>query len=418
MDLTERDGNDEGKPASRSTKKVRIREIEENQDVAMEATQEIGKSLSWKDRLMGRGLYSNEKTTIAIGFQELQVNSIQSSPMEATSRASNIGRSVSNSRNDYRKESDSLSKTEILEKLTQDLPSIPNPSSIIESPSHDNHSNLINPGKNIGETIKDCPAQSSLQTMQESIKISTSGFLDAAKHSAVLFKDDSQSTTKGHTQKNRAKTGFHHAELTATRGVLKARNSRKVKNLKVNKEKGNPFKSRPGPLISNQKPKRQKIFIFMDLTPLDCNNIQKAHSKILSAIPLEALVVVVLSQKAEAAVAATLVLGARATVTCKDKIKFSSSFPLCIKVLLFVRLSVVVSFIDNNFVYYICLWSWPRGVWVLEVIVILDSENEKGNCNAILAICSRLGIGYWDLVGIGSKLHVNYSCRVDIVPRC
>lgn len=162
--------------------------------------------------------------------------------MEATSRASNIGRSVSNSRNDYRKESDSLSKTEILEKLTQDLPSIPNPSSIIESPSHDNHSNLINPGKNIGETIKDCPAQSSLRTMQESIKISTSGFLDAAKHSAVLFKDDSQSTTKGHTQKNRAKTGFHHAELTATRGVLKARNSRKVKNLKVNKEKGNPFK--------------------------------------------------------------------------------------------------------------------------------------------------------------------------------
>ncbi|KAK8340228.1 hypothetical protein V6Z12_A08G087900 [Gossypium hirsutum] len=158
--------------------------------------------------------------------------------MEATSRASNIGRSVSNSRNDYRKESDSLSKTEILEKLTQDLPSIPNPSSIIESPSHDNHSNLINPGKNIGETIKDCPAQSSLRTMQESIKISTSGFLDAAKHSAVLFKDDSQSTTKGHTQKNRAKTGFHHAELTATRGVLKARNSRKVKNLKVNKEKG------------------------------------------------------------------------------------------------------------------------------------------------------------------------------------
>ncbi|TYH05522.1 hypothetical protein ES288_A08G089300v1 [Gossypium darwinii] len=157
--------------------------------------------------------------------------------MEATSRASNIGRSVSNSRNDYRKESDSLSKTEIVEKLTQDLPSIPNPSSIIESPSHDNHSNLINPGKNIGETIKDCPAQSSLQTMQESIKISTSGFLDAAKHSAVLFKDDSQSTTKGHTQKNRAKTGFHHAELTATRGVLKARNSRKVKNLKVNKEK-------------------------------------------------------------------------------------------------------------------------------------------------------------------------------------
>lgn len=36
-------------------------------------------------------------------------------------------------------------------------------------------------------------------------------------------------------------------------------------------------------------------------------------SKILSEIPPEALVEVVLSQKAEAAVAATLVLGARAT---------------------------------------------------------------------------------------------------------
>ncbi|KAK5811353.1 hypothetical protein PVK06_026682 [Gossypium arboreum] len=110
----------------------------------------------------------------------------------------------------------------------------------------------------------------------------------------------------------------------------------------------------------------------MDLTPLDCNNIQKAHSKILSAIPLEALVVVVLSQKAEAAVAATLVLGARAT-DCNES-----------------------SFFDKY------------RVWVLEVIVILDSENEKGNCNAILAICSRLGIGYWDLVGIGSKLHVTH----------
>ncbi|KAH1084179.1 hypothetical protein J1N35_023940 [Gossypium stocksii] len=70
MDLREHDGSDEGEPANRSTKKVRIRDIEENRDVVMEATQETGKSLSWKDRLMGLGLYSNEKTIVAIGTEE------------------------------------------------------------------------------------------------------------------------------------------------------------------------------------------------------------------------------------------------------------------------------------------------------------------------------------------------------------
>ncbi|KAK5787079.1 hypothetical protein PVK06_041730 [Gossypium arboreum] len=42
----------------------------ENRDVVMETTQETWKSLSWKDRLMGLGLYSNEKTSVVIGSEE------------------------------------------------------------------------------------------------------------------------------------------------------------------------------------------------------------------------------------------------------------------------------------------------------------------------------------------------------------
>ncbi|KAH1031419.1 hypothetical protein J1N35_043593 [Gossypium stocksii] len=179
------------------------------------------------------------------GPQELQVNSTESSPMEATSSASSIGKSISTCRNDDNKGSDSLSRAEILKKSSQEPPIIPNPPIIIDSLDHYTNPNSLNPGKDIGEAIEDCHAQSSLQTVQEIVRTPTTGILDAAKHSVVLFEENSQSTTKGNAQKNRAKTGAHQAELTASRGITKAGNTRKGRSLKVNKEKGNPFKVSP-----------------------------------------------------------------------------------------------------------------------------------------------------------------------------
>ncbi|MBA0742325.1 hypothetical protein Gogos_015393, partial [Gossypium gossypioides] len=70
MEITERDGSDEGDLVNRSTKKVRIQDIEENQDVDMETTTVAGKTLSWKDRLLGIGLYPNERTTNTEGIEE------------------------------------------------------------------------------------------------------------------------------------------------------------------------------------------------------------------------------------------------------------------------------------------------------------------------------------------------------------
>ncbi|MBA0561268.1 hypothetical protein Golob_018113 [Gossypium lobatum] len=70
MEITERDGSDEGDLVNRSTKKVRIRDIEENRDVDMETTTVASKTLSWKDQLLGIGFYPNERTTNTKGIEE------------------------------------------------------------------------------------------------------------------------------------------------------------------------------------------------------------------------------------------------------------------------------------------------------------------------------------------------------------
>ncbi|MBA0882014.1 hypothetical protein Goshw_009246 [Gossypium schwendimanii] len=70
MEITERDGSDEVDLVNRSTKKVRIQDIEENQDVDMETTTVAGKTLSWKDRLLGIDFYPNERTTNTEGIEE------------------------------------------------------------------------------------------------------------------------------------------------------------------------------------------------------------------------------------------------------------------------------------------------------------------------------------------------------------
>ncbi|KAH1032874.1 hypothetical protein J1N35_045048 [Gossypium stocksii] len=66
----EHDGSDEGELANRATKKVRIHDIEENRGAVMEATTNSGKTFSWKDRLIGTGLYPNVETTHARGLEE------------------------------------------------------------------------------------------------------------------------------------------------------------------------------------------------------------------------------------------------------------------------------------------------------------------------------------------------------------
>ncbi|MBA0590892.1 hypothetical protein Gorai_019581 [Gossypium raimondii] len=70
MEITERDGSDKCDLVNRSTKKVRIRDIEENRDGDMETTTVAGKTLSWKDRLLGIGFYPNERTTNTEGIEE------------------------------------------------------------------------------------------------------------------------------------------------------------------------------------------------------------------------------------------------------------------------------------------------------------------------------------------------------------
>ncbi|PPS14023.1 hypothetical protein GOBAR_AA06550 [Gossypium barbadense] len=57
MEITKRDGSDEGNLVNRLTKKVQRRDIEENQDVDMETTTVAG-------------LYPNERTTNTEGIEE------------------------------------------------------------------------------------------------------------------------------------------------------------------------------------------------------------------------------------------------------------------------------------------------------------------------------------------------------------
>ncbi|KAK5841948.1 hypothetical protein PVK06_004274 [Gossypium arboreum] len=77
------------------------------------------------------------------------------------------------------------------------------------------------------------------------MKVPTGGILDASKHSVVLFKEDSQPINKRLFQKNRCKSGASQIAIPAARGITKTGNARKGKNLKVNKDKGNPFKAYP-----------------------------------------------------------------------------------------------------------------------------------------------------------------------------
>ncbi|KAH1131346.1 hypothetical protein J1N35_002724 [Gossypium stocksii] len=58
----EHEGCDDGDPSIEPTKKARLRGFEESRDVDMETTKEARKPFSWKDRLIGTGLYQIEKS--------------------------------------------------------------------------------------------------------------------------------------------------------------------------------------------------------------------------------------------------------------------------------------------------------------------------------------------------------------------
>ncbi|PPD98291.1 hypothetical protein GOBAR_DD04669 [Gossypium barbadense] len=62
MDTTEHECSDDGEVANRFTKKVRLRETEEESNVVMESTLTTKKPLSWRDRLVGTSLRANRQT--------------------------------------------------------------------------------------------------------------------------------------------------------------------------------------------------------------------------------------------------------------------------------------------------------------------------------------------------------------------
>ncbi|KAK5842580.1 hypothetical protein PVK06_004955 [Gossypium arboreum] len=62
MDSTEHECSDGGEVANRFTKKVRLRETEEESNVVMESTLTTEKPLSWKDRFVGTGIRANRQT--------------------------------------------------------------------------------------------------------------------------------------------------------------------------------------------------------------------------------------------------------------------------------------------------------------------------------------------------------------------
>ncbi|KAH1107293.1 hypothetical protein J1N35_011061 [Gossypium stocksii] len=121
-------------------------------------------------------------------------------------------------------------------------------SDLIYDDDNNKGSNFLCSSESLGKLSQDA---SSLQSLQEIVKLPTTGILDAAKHSVVLFKENTQATNEGLVHKNRNKANEHQADFPTTCVIMKVGNSRKGRNLKVNKEKGNSFKASPSISISD-----------------------------------------------------------------------------------------------------------------------------------------------------------------------
>ncbi|KAK5842068.1 hypothetical protein PVK06_004396 [Gossypium arboreum] len=115
------------------------------------------------------------------GSNEGRSQCATSGPIEETTRNLNKEESDLTCCNDNNKESDFLCKLDLLRDLSHGVVG-----------NHEGHS-----------------TQPNLQSLQEIIKLPTTDILDTTKHSAVLFKENSQGTKEGSIQKNRDKIGEH-----------------------------------------------------------------------------------------------------------------------------------------------------------------------------------------------------------------